>query len=113
MRQIHPVFYLWAMLFPFFSVNGYLQHILVFFKLIIPDNFPKNLAPLSINSDQLTQSSDSFTALAVIKDGKKQPIAAQLRKKNSHTWMDMYVNSRQREPVSNRQELRFFNYFSK
>jgi hypothetical protein len=83
MKQIHPVFYLWALFFPIFSVSAHPQNTLDFFKLTVPGTSSKNAATQLIGFDVLTQAPNSVVPLIELKDGKNQALAAPAGKKGS------------------------------
>jgi hypothetical protein len=93
MKEIHPVFSLWASFFPFFSVNKQSQNILGFFKLTFCETSFKNATPQSIDPDALTVALNSVLPVIKLKDGKTQPIAAQRGKKNKYLYERIEKNN--------------------
>ena len=93
MKQIHPVFSLWALFFPFFSVNEQSQNILEFFKLTACGVSSKNATPPSIDPAAITVALNSVLPVIKLKDGKMQPIAAQGVKKNTHLYASIEKNN--------------------
>jgi hypothetical protein len=97
-RNLHN-FFVWTIIFSTITAKGYSQHILASFKLTVSATAEQTAAPQSIDLDGLTQAPDSGIVLVELKDGKKQPIAAQIEKKGRRYLHWMVLSGREKRSV--------------